>query len=828
MMNQANSKSGNHTSISFFDAEPMLIYDIDTHFILDVNQRAIDLYGYKKNEFLDKKISDLGNRIQSTDLKIKNVQEHWVYPKDIWRHFNKKGENWLVQFSYHKFRREGDIIYFVIVHNIDSLVQRNEIDLTSLPQIEHISSKMPFGWVEWDKNLKLRDYSGKSELIFDKDHDKIAGVSAEELSMLGKDFINEFKIKMKEAAEGGDAYFMMESKSTDSQGNDLTCIWHNHVLLDNKGNIQGIYTLIEDVTDERTANLELKKSESTFRVMSEQSIVGIYILDHRKFKYVNPRLCEITGYSEDELLEGITIFDLVHPDDVERIRTQFNEWEKNPDDAVEFSLRIVSKNKSILHVKTYGSVIEREGKLVLLGVVTDQTYQVRALESYQSLFNCITDAVYIRDENGQFLEVNKQFEETYGYEKDEVLGKTIEMVTAADKVDLHEASKRFRRAVKGETQTFRWWGKRKNGETFPEEIKLSKVTFFEKQAVIAVVREISKNVKREEELKRNEQLFEQLFRNTPLGIALLNKDYKIMQVNQSFEMMFDYRLKDIKGVDLNELIVPEEEIEAAKTLSYSKEVFTLTKKRKTSSGDLIDVFIYGVPVIVEGKTIARYAIYMDITDRIQAENRIKQSLKEKEVLLAEIHHRVKNNLAVIIGLLELQHHNLDSKEAKDALRDSQMRINSMAMIHEKLYQSESLADLDFGIYIKELVEVIVKSHSKNGKKVDVKMKSDPVKLPVSKAIPCGLIINEIVTNSMKYAFPESHQNPVINISLTKHENSATIQISDNGVGLSIPFEEIRKGSLGTLLIKTLISQLDADLEVDGSDGTSYTFTFDLE
>lgn len=828
MENQTNSNAVDYSDKSFFDGESMFIYNIDSHIILDVNQQAIDRYGYKKEKFLKKKIQDLGERIDATDLKIKDIHDPGIYLKDVWRHYNEKGESWLVQLSNHKFRYEGEHVILVIAHDIDSLVQQDQIEAVQLPQIDHISPKMPFGWVEWDKTLRVLDYSGKTEFIIDDDYDKIVGMSADDLSMIGKDFIDEFKKNIKNAVSDSNTYFFMESRCTNRHGDKLTCMWHNHVLLDKKREIQAIYTLIEDVSEERAANLDLKKSELTFRVMSEQSFVGIYILKHREFQYVNPRLCEITGYSEQDLLGGITILDLVHPDDLERVRARHRDWEKNPDDAVEFSLRIVSKNKKVRHVKTYGSAIERDGEQALLGVVTDQTRQVRALQSYQSLFDSITDAVYLRDEDGKLLEVNKQFEKTYGYEKDEVLGKTIEMVTAADKVDPKDAFQRFSKALKGESQMFRWWGKRKNGEIFPEEIKLSKGTFFGKQAVIAVAREISKNVKREEELKRNEQLFEQLFRNSPLGIALLNKKYKILQVNSSFEMMFGYRLKEIKGVDLNELIVPKEEIESAKTLSYSDEVFTLTKKRKTKSGDLIDVFIYGVPVVVEGKTIAMYAIYMDITDRIQAEDRIKQSLKEKEVLLAEIHHRVKNNLAVITGLLELQQHSLESEEAKDALRDSQSRINSMALIHEKLYQHDTLSNIDFGIYIKELVEVIVTSHTRKGKTVDIKMHSDPVQLPISKAIPCGLIINEIVTNSMKYAFPEGHKHPVIEIILSRQENRATIQISDNGIGLPKPFEEIGKGSLGTLLIRTLISQLDADLEVEGSDGTSYKFSFELK
>jgi len=585
MKNQANSKSVDDSGKSFFDGESMFIYNMDTQIILDANQQAVKRYGYEKSELIKMKVTELGERIQPEDLKIKGIGETGIYPKNIWRHFNKKGESWLVQLAHHTFNYEGETVILAIAHDIDLLVQQNKIEATHLPQFDYISPEMPFGWIEWSKNLKVRDYSGKTDLIFKEGHGKIIGKPAEELTMAGKEFIDGFKNKMNDAAAAGDSYFIMESKCANRHGDVLTCIWHNHVLLDSDSEIQAVYTLVEDVTEERAANRKLKKSESTFRVMSEQSFVGIYILKNRKFKYVNPRLCEITGYAEAELLNGITILDLVHPDDLERVRARHRDWEKNPNDAVEFSLRIVSKDKKTLQVKTYGSAIESDGEQMLLGVVTDQTHNVRALESYQSLFNSITDAVYLRDENGEILEVNKQFEKTYGYEKDEVLGKTIEMISAADKDGLKDDSKRFRKVLKGESEMFRWWGKRKNGEIFPEEIKLSKGAFFGKQAVIAVAREISKNVKREEELKRSEQLFERLFRNSPLGIALLNKDYKILQVNNSFEMMFGYPLSDIKGIDLNELVVPGMKLKRQKNyLTVVKFLHTL-KSAKQNQGN---------------------------------------------------------------------------------------------------------------------------------------------------------------------------------------------------------------------------------------------------
>ncbi len=823
-----NMNSVNQSKKTFFDEEPIFLYDTDTLAIIDANSCAIDQYGYTRDELLKMKISDLGKRVQLPELKKKLRQEIGFHPKDVWYHQNKEGKSWLIQFSTQKFRLEGKSVNMAVAHNIDHLVNQERLGSNLFPKIDLLSENMPFGWVEWDKNLKVRDYSGNAELIFGTDIEDVIGTAANELAIIGKNFLQEFKEKMNDAAAGGDSYFLIETSCAGVSGKDSICLWHNNVILDSNEKIAGIYSLVEDISEQREYNLELQKSESTFRVMSEQSFVGIYILKGRTFMYVNPRLCAITGYSEKELISEINLLDLVHRDDLNHVRKQHELWEKNPDNPVEFSLRIVSKSDKILHVKTYGSAIEKDGEQVLLGVVIDQTSQKKALESYQSLFNSISDGVYILDVDGSFLEVNKQFEKMYGYDKEEVLGKSFSHISASEKVNLYDANKCFSKVLKGKSQTYRWWGKRKNGEVFPEEIKLSKGKFFGHEAVIAVAREISENVKREEELKRNEQLFEQLFRNSPLGIALLDKNYKISLVNKSFESMFGYKQHSIKGHDLDELIVPKDEIEEVRPLSQGQDVFTLTKKRKTRSGDLIDVFIYGVPVVLEGETIAMYAIYMDITDRIEVENRVKQSLKEKEVLLAEIHHRVKNNLAVITGLLELQFHNLKSKEAKNALRDSQMRINSMALIHEKLYQNESLSNLDFGVYIKELVQVIVKSHSSKEKNVEVKMQSDPVQLPIKKAIPCGLVINEIVTNSMKYAFPNHHENPTIHISLTKQDDRAIFKISDNGVGLEKPFEEMGKDSLGTLLIRTLTDQLEAELIVDGSNGTSYTFSFDLK
>lgn len=155
---------------------------------------------------------------------------------------------------------------------------------------------------------------------------------------------------------------------------------------------------------------------------------------------------------------------------------------------------------------------------------------------------------------------------------------------------------------------------------------------------------------------------------------------------------------------------------------------------------------------MDGEIISTYGIYVDITDQMYDEEKMRESLHEKVVLLSEIHHCVKNNLAVITGLLELQVHNLENEAAEKALLDSQLCINLMALIHEMLYQNETLSNIGFDRYIRELSDVIQRSHSSKEREVNVRIEAEPIELPVTRAIPSGLLLNEIVTNAFKHAF----------------------------------------------------------------------------
>ena len=219
-----------------------------------------------------------------------------------------------------------------------------------------------------------------------------------------------------------------------------------------------------------------------------------------------------------------------------------------------------------------------------------------------------------------------------------------------------------------------------------------------------------------------------------------------------------------------------------------------------------------------------YATARDITERKQVEERIRQSLREKETLLKEVHHRVKNNLAVVSSLLNLQAKQIKDESLKGMFEESQQRIKSIALVHEKLYRSKDLSRIDFSDYITTIIGELRSSYRKEGGEIGVNIRADTICLDIDAAVPCGLIINELVTNSLKYAFPGSKSGEV-GISVTESDSLYTLTVKDNGRGLPEGFDHTRTGTLGLQLVEALTRQLRGTLEIRSVAGMEAVVTF---
>jgi two-component sensor histidine kinase len=215
----------------------------------------------------------------------------------------------------------------------------------------------------------------------------------------------------------------------------------------------------------------------------------------------------------------------------------------------------------------------------------------------------------------------------------------------------------------------------------------------------------------------------------------------------------------------------------------------------------------------------------EIAERLLAEERTQASLEEKVVLLQEIHHRVKNNLQVISSLLHLQARGIEDEKTLEALQESQNRVRSMALIHEKLYQAQDLSRVDLGEYVESLIAYLARSYAHRAGSADVRVNAEQVLLTIDTAVPCGLIVNELVSNALKHAFSDGRQGQIQVTIRSDGDHLVHLRVGDDGLGFPSDLDFRNAGSLGLQLVNTLVSQLEGTIELDTTQGTAFDITF---
>jgi PAS domain S-box-containing protein len=328
-------------------------------------------------------------------------------------------------------------------------------------------------------------------------------------------------------------------------------------------------------------------------------------------------------------------------------------------------------------------------------------------------------------------------------------------------------------------------------------------------------------------------------RNMAEGICLVRADNGIIvYANPKFEQMFGYDSGELNGQHISivnyasETMTAEEVNQAIRSavLQKGEETYEVHNIKKdgtpfwcSATTSVLDHPEYGRVLV---------AVQQDISDRKQAQHHLEASLKEKEVLLKEIHHRVKNNLGIVSSLLTMQARRTQDIQSKTILLDSQNRIASIALVHEKLYSSKDFANIDFTQYIRELTVYLFDSYNINLGQIKLTIQVDPVHLDIGTAIPCGLIINELVSNALKYAFPGDRSGEVQvlfrqsePLQDTAHSPTFTLTVRDDGIGLPHDFNPKQSKTLGMTLVQGLVQQLEGTFEINNQHGTEFRFTF---
>jgi PAS domain S-box-containing protein len=449
-------------------------------------------------------------------------------------------------------------------------------------------------------------------------------------------------------------------------------------------------------------------------------------------------------------------------------------------------------------------------------------------EKYSSVVETSNDGIIIH-RGGLIKFANKATFQLIGYTSDEIVNRNILEFIHPNYQQVVRKNYANRKVGKDVPNIYEIELIKKDGTSLPVELNATIMNYEGEIAAVVFLRDIAARKQAEIEIKKRQRYLESVIYNTPSAIVTLDANHKIVDWNPAAENIFKYKRADVVGKNLDELLTtPKIEAEAktfteqilAGEKALQKEIVRYTKDKKP-----VDLILSGSGIKVEDKIQGAVAVYTDITERKLADEQIRNDLKEKETLLREIHHRVKNNLQVISSMLNLQSRKMEDLKSALSLQVGIRRIHSMALIHEKLYESKNLVNINFSDYIINISKDLIGFYDVNIENIKVKYNLQDILLGIDTAIPCGLIVNELITNCLKYAFPENRKG-TIKITFKKLEEYLyKLIVEDDGVGINKNFNFDKIDTLGLQLVKILARQIEGTMTLERDKGTTVIVKF---
>ncbi|MFP3871751.1 MAG: PAS domain S-box protein [Candidatus Aenigmatarchaeota archaeon] len=605
---------------------------------------------------------------------------------------------------------------------------------------------------------------------------------------------------------------------------------------------------------------KLRRSKQRFETLISKAQEGIYIRDiDGTITYVNEKFAEIHGYEKDELI-GMKSRELLHPDSKEELDSRGGYGEEPIELEERKEIKIMRKDGTTRDLLNITSAIEtvKEKKEVfgLVHDITERKEREEELQRKEKHFRLLGKnapaIIYLcrYEKRWPMIYTNDAVEDITGYPKDSFLKDEISFYELYHPEDHDNVYSEVDKALDennpfhliyriidadGEIRWLEEYGDavRKDGEI---------------ENLVGIVFDITQRKKREERIEHLNSLLRSI---REINQLITKEDDLSELMKESREVLMKMR----GYLDVSILITDKEE-DISKRVgnmrikdleSRIEEIKKTERVIKTKEEDHTNIFTPMIDKQIEGILAVKVDKEMDeeelglikevagdlamAKNKIEAEEKLKSSLKEKEVLLDEIHHRVKNNLQVISSMLSLQASKEEDKKTVRVLQEGQNRIQSMALIHEMLHRSEDVANIHLSKYINELVRSIYQAYDVNYEEVQLEKDMEDIELSIDQATPCIQVINEIVSNSLKHAFPEDHEGQKkLNISTSLHDDSEVeIIVGDNGIGVpeDVTLEDPR--SFGFRLIRMLVEdRLDGEVELKREDGTIFEIRFEKE
>ncbi len=652
-----------------------------------------------------------------------------------------------------------------------------------------------------------------------------------------------------------------------------------------KLNSNEVLAIIRNINEMKGIQKSLRESESLYRTIFENTGVPSAIFNKEGFfTLVNHKMAEFLHSSKEKLEFKRKWMEIAHSDDLPRMIKYNKIRQKNPQEAPNiYEARLIDDNGEIhlTHIVVDHIPFLDEYVVSVLDITPLKETQKKLEESekkYRGIFENVQDVIYQADNEGIIIDISPSINRYSGFDREKMIGSNINSwyQHPEDRIELLKQLSK-----KGEVSYYEVQLKNDLEENFYVSIN-AHLRHNKKGEIIGVegsLRDISEQKRIEKEIeyrlelesllmnisknfinKKPEMVDEAinealqrigefiqadrsyLFQLNPNGDLLSNTHEwcaqgikpQIDNLQSLEKPTFDWIMKklNIKGqIHIKSAQNMADEAKFERKLLLSKDTQSMTAVALKINGKVMGYVGFDTVKKERGLNkenidllIMMGEIFTNLLEKRNTEEDIQKSLKEKEVLLREIHHRVKNNMQIVSSLLNLQVNYEEEKKVQQVLKESQGRIKSMAIVHEKLYQSTSLSEINFGSYLQQLIKDIYFSYGISTEKIMPVLVAEDIYINLDTAIPLGLIVNELMTNSIKYAF-KGRDNGTLKINFKKINDELILKVCDDGVGLGPDVDIDSSKTLGLKLVKNLAIQLDADLEIGRDKGTSFTFRF---
>lgn len=571
--------------------------------------------------------------------------------------------------------------------------------------------------------------------------------------------------------------------------------------------------IFDDISENIETVQALRDSEERYTQQFRHVLSGIIISSpDGSILDVNPAACKILGYPEEELKKkGLGMIE--GPD------TEAGTEGDHPQHASAFEGKKIFIHKNGTEIPVEISSVQyrgKQGELLTINMFRDKSEVKKAEKKLQEekrftslAVNSIPGAFYVMDENHNLMRWNRALFEDLGYNEDEIQNtKIIDFIAEKDRSRVRQVMDDIFESGTGHVVA--------EVKTSTRDVRnyhfyANRFDSNGKQYIVGTGMDITGLVDSEKERFENYELLSQLFANSPIAMVMINPKNAILKVNESFSSLFGYSGEEVIGGDVDEFIAMEDQLKETRNVSkvtFSGECYQKETIRYNKAGEEIPVLLNSVPITNNGKVIAIYGIYVDLRNQKKLEKEIQKSLYEKEVLLQEVHHRVKNNLAIIAGLLDLQIMDELNTTITQQLNEVRSRIYSIAKIHEILYQEDDVVSIRFDKYLKTISNHFTYNRLQN-EITSLNVEAGPLTLNLNQAVPCGLVINELLNIILSGA--NSPETMVIRL----NSNNEKVELRIEGEGLAVQLLQKNKcpKTFQGKLINIFLSQMGGVLEM---------------